>query len=114
MIITDHHKQLDEIPDTLAVVNPQISPAMRFKEICGSTVAFKVIWALTEKLIPDRNRKDEIFHFFVPIVAIASVADCMPLVDENRLLVKYGLERINARHGIPESLANFLDYLNIK
>lgn len=114
MIITDHHRQLDEIPDALAVVNPHVSPAMRFHEICGASVAFKVIWALTDKLITDRARKDEIFHYFVPIVAIASVADCMPLVDENRLLVKYGLERINARKGIPESLANFLDYLKIK
>ncbi len=114
MIITDHHKQLDIIPDAFAVVNPNISPDMRFKEICGATVAFKVIWAITEKLNLDRKRKDEIFHFFVPLVAIASVADCMPLVDENRLLVKYGLERINAREGIPKALANFIDYLKIK
>jgi single-stranded-DNA-specific exonuclease len=42
-IITDHHKKLDVVPDGFAVVNPQISPDMNFKEICGATVAFKVM-----------------------------------------------------------------------
>ena len=89
MIITDHHKQLQEIPDALAVVNPQISENVRFKEICGTTVAFKVIQALTERLITDQKVKNNIFHYFLPLVTIATVADCMPLLDENRLLVKY-------------------------
>jgi single-stranded-DNA-specific exonuclease len=114
MVITDHHKKLDEIPDAIAVVNPQISPNMAFKDICWATVAFKVIMALAQRLIPDRARRDEIFHYFIPIVTIATVADCMPLIDENRLLVKYGLEQINARNNIPEALSNFLDYLKIK
>lgn len=114
LVITDHHKPLAEIPDAIAVVNPQISPDMRLREICGATVAFKVVHALAQRLIPERARRDEIFHYLIPIVAIATVADCMPLIDENRLLVKYGLERINSRNGIPESLSNFLDYLNIK
>jgi single-stranded DNA-specific DHH superfamily exonuclease len=46
-------------------------------------------------MISDRIIKQQIFEFFLPIVAIASVADCMPLVDENRLLVKTGLEYVN-------------------
>jgi single-stranded-DNA-specific exonuclease len=113
MVITDHHKKLDHIPDAIAVVNPQISPDMPFKEICGAAVAFKVIMALAQRLIPDRAKRDEIFHYFIPIVTIATVADCMPLIDENRLIVKYGLEQINTRKNIPESLVNFLDYLKI-
>jgi single-stranded-DNA-specific exonuclease len=114
MVITDHHKPLAEIPEAIAVVNPQISPNMRLKEICGAMVAFKVVNALAQRLITDRTRRDEAFHYMIPIVAIATVADCMPLIDENRLIVKYGLERINSRQGIPESLANFIEYLNLK
>jgi single-stranded DNA-specific DHH superfamily exonuclease len=70
------------------VVNPHISPEMRFQEMCGATVAFKVMRGLVERLFDDRHVKQKIFEYFLPIVAIASVADCMPLVDENRLLVK--------------------------
>jgi len=113
MIITDHHKQLDVIPDGFAVVNPNVSPDFRFKEICGAAVAYKVILALAERLISDAVVRRRVLHYFLPIVTIATVADCMPLIDENRLLVKYGLERINARKWIPLSLKNFLDYLNI-
>lgn len=114
IIITDHHKPLETIPEAVAVVNPHLSNDMRFTDMCGATVAFKVIRAITEKLITDRATKDEIFHYFLPLVTIASVADCMPLIDENRLLVKYGLECINAKKGIPEAVTSFLDYLNIK
>ena len=114
LIITDHHKQLQEIPDALAVVNPQISENVRFKEICGTTVAFKVIQALTQRLITDQKVKNNIFHYFLPVVTIATVADCMPLLDENRLLVKYWLHCINAKKWIPPSIQWFIDSLKIK
>lgn len=114
MVITDHHQPLDTIPDAVAVINPQISPDYAFKEICGATVAFKLIAGLTTRLIKDPKKKQEIFNFFMPIVGIATVADCMPLVNENRLLVKTALDLMNRRKGIPESISNFLDYLNIK
>lgn len=114
MVITDHHKPLDEIPDAIAVINPQISPDYPFKEICGASVAFKVISWLTTRLISDPQKKQEIFNFFLPIVGIATVADCMPLVGENRLFVKTALELMNRRRWIPESISWFLDYLNIK
>ncbi len=113
MIITDHHRQLDVIPDGYAVINPHISPDMKFAELCGATVAFKVIRWLTERLIEDREKKQRIFNYYMPIVAIASVADCMPLVNENRLLVKHWLDLINKKKWIPTSLKNFLEYLNI-
>ena len=114
LIITDHHKQLDKIPDGFAVINPHISPKMRFTEMCGATVAFKVMRWLTERIFDDRITKESIFQFFLPIVAIASVADCMPLIDENRLLVKTWLDYINTWKSKPLSLRNFIDYLNIK
>ena len=97
MVITDHHQPLASIPEAVAVINPQISPDYEFKEICGATVAFKLIAGLTTRLITDPKKKQEIFNFFMPIVAIATVADCMPLVNENRLLVKTGLDLMNRR-----------------
>lgn len=114
MVITDHHKPLAEIPDAVAVINPQISPDYDFKEICWASVAFKVISWLTTRLIDDPKKKQEIFNFFLPIVGIATVADCMPLVGENRLFVKTALDLMNRRQWIPEAISNFLDYLNIK
>lgn len=114
LIITDHHKQLDKIPDGFAVINPHISPKMRFTEMCWAAVAFKVMRGLTERIFTDRLTKENIFQFFLPIVAIASVADCMPLVDENRLLVKTWLDYINTWKAIPLSLRNFIDYVNVK
>lgn len=114
MVITDHHQPLATIPDAIAVINPQISPECEFKEICGATVAFKLIAWLASRLIKDPKKKQEMFNFFMPIVGIATVADCMPLVGENRLIVKTALDLMNRRKGIPESISNFLDYLNIK
>lgn len=115
LIITDHHRKLDVVPDGFAVINPQVSPDMEFKEMCWATVAFKVMRWLTERIFADdRATKERIFQFFLPIIAIASVADCMPLINENRLLVKTWLEYINTWRWIPLSLKNFIEYLNIK
>jgi len=50
MVITDHHKQLDEIPQAIAVINPQTSPDYEFKGICGVGVAFKVAVGMMKKL----------------------------------------------------------------
>lgn len=114
IIITDHHKQLDEIPQWYAVVNPQISPNYYFKWISWVWVAFKLVSALSNKLIKDNEKKKQVINYLLPIVAIWTVADCVPLVHENRLFVKLWLEYINKRKWIPPSLDNFLNYLNIK
>ncbi len=88
VIITDHHQALDTIPEAVAILNPQVSPDMHFKEICGALVAFKYCLALADRYTWDREKKKEAFDRLLPFVAIATVADCMPLVHENRLLVK--------------------------
>lgn len=114
LIITDHHHQWEIIPEAFAVINPQISPDYTFKWICWVWVAFKFLYALMEKTIQDRETKIFIFNYFLPIVAIGTVADCVPLINENRLFVKTGLELINKRKNLPKSLEGFLDFLNIK
>ena len=88
MIITDHHKVLSDLPEALAVVNPQCSPDFDFKEICGAAVAFKLAMALADHYLKDKQTKKQVLDYFLPFVAIATVADCMPLVEENRLFVK--------------------------
>lgn len=118
MIITDHHKNLEEIPDALAVVNPMVSEKYDFKYIAWVWVAFKLICALLEEVDIfkwDDTKKNKIFNYFLPIVAIWTVADVVKLVGENRWIVKKWLELINNhRDKIPESLKWFLEYLNIK
>ncbi len=114
LIITDHHQDLEAIPEAVAVVNPQVSPNYHFKGLAGVGVVFKLIYALLSKSKFDAKQKNKIFNYFLPIVTIGTVADVVPLVWENRIIVKKWLELLNSRKNIPESLKGFLEYLNIK
>ncbi|MBQ7715865.1 MAG: single-stranded-DNA-specific exonuclease RecJ [Clostridia bacterium] len=95
LIITDHHECHDKIPDAEAVINPrQPDCSYPFKELAGVGVAFKLICTMDKMLHPSdplgecvRRVSDE----FADLVAIGTVADVMPVKDENRLLVSYGL-----------------------
>ena len=100
MIITDHHTPLDELPPALAVVNPKRSDsAYPFTELAGVGVAFKLLQALYRSM-----GKEEQVDQLLDLVAIGTVADIMPLLGENRYLVKQGLRLINTapRLGIRE------------
>ncbi|MFA5747618.1 MAG: single-stranded-DNA-specific exonuclease RecJ [Candidatus Absconditabacterales bacterium] len=115
LIITDHHQDLDSVPEAVAVVNPQISPNYKFKGLAGVGVAFKLVCALLTKSKFDQKKKNQIFNYFLPVVAIGTVADVAPLLDENRVMVKRGLELMNSRsEHIPRSLKGFLEFLNLK
>lgn len=83
-IVTDHHQPAAELPDC-PVVNPLLND-YPFPYLCGAGVAFKLVQALggAEAALP-----------YVDIAALATVADVVPLRDENRVLVKLGLDRIN-------------------
>jgi len=115
LLITDHHQPLNEIPDAVAVLNQNCSPGYEFKWLAWVWVAFKVIVAMLSKCNLTNERKNQIFDFFLPIVAIWTVADVVPLLWENRYIVKRWLELMN-RHpdSLPKSLQWFLSYLNIK
>ena len=115
LIITDHHQPVESLPDAIAVINPQVSPNYPFKGLAGVWVAFKVLNALLTKSTMTKDAKNEIFNYFLPIVAIGTVADVVPLVDENRVIVKRGLELMNHHPDtLPKWLAGFLKFLNIK
>lgn len=115
LVITDHHHALEKIPDAIAVINPQVSPNYSFKGLAGVGVAFKLINALLSKSKFPPEKKNQIFNYFLPIVAIGTVADIVPLVWENRVIVKRGLEIINKQPALmPKGLAWFLAHLNLK
>lgn len=114
LIITDHHQDLASLPKAIAVVNPQISPNYPFKWLAGVGVAFKLICALLTKFNFDKKEQNYIFNYFLPIVTIGTVADVVPLLNENRVIVKKWLKLLNTGKHLPESLKGFLKFLNIK
>ncbi len=114
LIITDHHQDLEEIPEAIAVVNPVISEKYPFKWLAWVGVVFKLICALLSKSNFDQKQKNHIFNYFIPVVAIGTVADVVPLIGENRVIVKKWLEQMNSRKDLPASLKWFLEFLKIK
>ncbi len=91
IIVTDHHNTGERLPDCL-ILNPKQQDCLYpYKDLCGCGVAFKLAQAIQRKAqLPKR-----ILNELLDLVAIATVADIVPLLDENRTLVKYGLVQIN-------------------
>lgn len=91
VIICDHHHPKDELPNALAVLDP-LKPQCNypFDYLSGAGVAFKLAQGISEKI-----GKREMPFKYLDLVALAAAADIVPLVDENRALVKEGLESIN-------------------
>jgi single-stranded-DNA-specific exonuclease len=97
LIVTDHHLPgHDGVPQALAVLNPN-QPGCEYpcKALCGCGVAFKLAQALMEKLL-DRPDQSRLLTSFMKVVAIATIADAVPLLDENRVFAKLGLEALRA------------------
>lgn len=100
IIVTDHHdipyEEKDGVkqyllPPADAIINPkQEACQYPYKEICGAVVAFKVVQALTG--ITTLTIGDAFVRKYLPFAAFATVGDVMTLLDENRIVVKYGLE----------------------
>ncbi len=89
LIVTDHHlPQAEGVPKALAVVNPN-QPDCDYpcKALCGAGVAFKIAQALLEA-----TGRERLIPSFLKMVAIATIADAVPLVGENRIFAKLGLE----------------------
>jgi single-stranded-DNA-specific exonuclease len=89
VIVTDHHLPEAELPPALAVLNPNRPDcAYPEKNLCGAGVALKLIQAL----LANHPKRDAFVESFLKLVAIATVADVVPLTGENRVIVKRGLE----------------------
>lgn len=103
VIVTDHHLPEGELPPAVAVLNPNrrdcTYPA---KNLCGAAVAWKLADGLLTTLQWPESRRQKLLTSLLKLVAIATVADVVPLTGENRILVKHGLEglRENANPGL--------------
>jgi single-stranded-DNA-specific exonuclease len=92
VVITDHHQPKPTLPIAHAIVNPHRSDSTYpFNELSGAGVALK----LCAGLFRDLGHSEDVFYRrFVDLAALGTVADMMPLVDENRVIAKFGVERI--------------------
>lgn len=89
VIITDHHHVLCEIPKALAIISAKMKESKyTFRDLSGVGIAFKLAQALYQKMNPG---KIDQLKWFLDLVAIGTIADCVSLKGENRALVKYGL-----------------------
>lgn len=88
VIVTDHHECPEVLPDTIAVIDPKRPDnTYPFNALAGVGVTFKLIQAISLKLELDRKK----YLKYLDIVCLGTVADIVPLVNENRVIVKYGL-----------------------
>lgn len=106
VIVTDHHEIVSALPEAVAVLNPKLG-AYPFRDLCGAAVAFKLVQATLEE---GRKRSLTAFcsipvgweKWLLDMVALATIADMVPLVGENRVLARWGLQvlRKSPRAGI--------------
>lgn len=96
-VVTDHHIPPEILPPAAAIVDPhRIDCNSQFKEICGAQVAFKLCCVLDDK------EPEQLLGTYADILSVATVGDVMPLVNENRVFVREGVNKIrkNPRAGI--------------
>ncbi len=111
-VVTDHHECQEELPSAVAVVNPRRhDSAYPFKELAGVGVVFKLISALEEQRAKSPEEASALMEAlsarYLDLVATGTIADVMPLSDENRLFVKKGLAIMNqnTRRGLAALLS---------
>ena len=108
VIICDHHLPDTKVPKAYAVLNPKQSDcAYPFKDLCGCGIAYKLVAAHNLKSENKLNIRS-----LLDFVALATVSDMMPLIDENRVMVFHGLKEINNNPRL--GLRNFLKSNNNK
>ena len=101
LIVTDHHMMGEELPDAAELVHPRLPGGdYPFPYLCGAGVAFKLAWAICQLLGDGKKASPQMRDFLVSAVglaAIGTVADMVPLVGENRILVHNGLLSLSDR-----------------
>ena len=101
VIVLDHHQCSDPLPPAVAVVNPQLAvendSSQKFQELCSAGLAFKLAHALLKRGRelgwPEAHEFD--LRPLLDLVALGTIADLVPLIGENRILTKIGLEYLN-------------------
>lgn len=100
LIITDHHQFADTLPADTVLVHPRLPGGYPFGELCGVGVAFKLAWAICARLGDGKRASPKMREFLlgaIGLTAIGTIADVVPLVDENRILVHFGLASLVER-----------------
>ena len=92
VLVTDHHQPQERLPDALAVVNPNRPDCgYAFKGLAAVGVAFKVVQALSQTLVEASERRAYL-NSLLDLVALGTVADVAPMLGENRLLTRRGMQ----------------------
>lgn len=104
LVVTDHHQMAERLPRAAAVVHPQL-PGFEypFAGLCGAAVAFKLAWALCQRSAGAKRVSEPMRALLLRatgLAALGTIADVVPLVDENRILVRYGLNALR-EHPLP-------------
>ena len=100
LIITDHHQFADHLPEETVLVHPRLPGGYPFGELSGVGVAFKLAWAICARLGDGKRASPQMREFLlgaIGLTAIGTIADVVPLVDENRILVHFGLASLIER-----------------
>ena len=100
IIVTDHHEINNGNPPAYAVINPKREDnEFPYKYLAGVGTSFMLIYALFDKL----GKKEDLYKY-LDIVAIGTVADIVPLLEENRIFTKFGMEQLNRSHWLGISM----------
>ncbi|MFZ0951936.1 MAG: single-stranded-DNA-specific exonuclease RecJ [Candidatus Sulfotelmatobacter sp.] len=112
LIVTDHHLPgPDGVPRALAVVNPnQAGCQYPYKQLCGAGVAFKVAQGLMQRRLEEKDQL-RMLRSFMKVVAIATIADSVPLTGENRVFASLGLDAL--RRAVNPGLKALLEVAQI-
>lgn len=93
-IVTDHHTVPAELPSATAIVHPAVAPDCPSLELCGAGVAFKLAWAIGQA-VAGSDKCDAMFRellvHLLPLAALGTIADIVPLTGENRVIARHGL-----------------------
>ncbi len=111
VIITDHHQVIDKIPEAIAVVNPnRPDDTSSLGYLCGAGVAFYLLRALKRSLVDKKLISEATLHLqsLLDCFAIATLTDMVPLIEDNRVLVRLGLKQLELtkRPGLRSLLEN--------
>jgi len=98
LIVTDHHMMSEQLPKACVIVHPRLpGHDYPFPDLCGAGVAFKLAWAICQRASDSKKVSPRLKEFLVGalgLAAIGTVADVVPLLDENRLIVRHGLKSL--------------------
>ena len=101
LVITDHHQLAETLPEAAAIVHPALPDSdYPFEGLCGAAVAFKLAWAICQCASDGKKVTERLRTFLlqaVGLAAIGTVCDVVPLLDENRILVRHGLNALKAQ-----------------